>query len=178
MKTFRQTPSIFTVSEGDTDILFLWNIYDLYTEPDTIFFKPYPRGDMLRGKDQIKKNLSKLRSQFGDDSINSYIGIYDSDSSEEDLTSDEFKLIKVNRCLEYLLLKIIGIDECDTCVNSIDIKKFFNDRFEIYKKGDLSKKDVFNMFLKKEITKERIDSRLEELNDLKEIVNLFIKKNS
>lgn len=102
--------------------------------------------------------------------------IYDSDSSETDLISNEFQLIKINRCLEYLLLKIMDIDECDTCINSLDIKKFFNDRFEIYSKNNLSKKQVFKIFLEKEITKERIDSKLEELNDLKEIVSLFIKK--
>lgn len=168
MKSFKQKPSIFTVSEGDYDILFLWRIYNLYDgDLETIFFKPYPRGDEPRGKTQVLSNLKKLRDRYGTDPLNSYIGVYDSDFSKDDLVSEDFKLIKIDRCLEYLLLKIIDIDDCDSHINSADIKDLFNKRFNV------SNKEDFKKFLETEITKDKIDSKLETLKDLKELVDIF-----
>jgi hypothetical protein len=165
MKTIRSKISIFAVVEGDYDKVFLEYISDLYKTED-IFFKVYPRGDWSRGKQAIKPNLKRLKSQYGIDN-NKYIGIYDGDNSSEDLKSKDFKLIKVNRCLEYLILKILEVKGCDGYKNSYDIKSFFREKYKI------STKEDFKNFLLINLTKEKIDKKIKKLSDLKEILNIF-----
>jgi len=166
MKTIRSKISIFTVAEGDYDNLFLRYISDLYFKSENIFFRPYPRGDMPRGKQGIINNLHKLRSQYGIEG-NKYIGIYDGDGSPRVLSSKDFKLIKINRCLEYLILKILDIKDCDNYKNSNDIKSFFRKKYKI------SNKEDFKIFLSANLTKEKIDKKINKLSDLKEILDIW-----
>ncbi len=166
MKTTRSKISVFTVTEGDYDNLFLRHINDLYFKKENIFWRPYPRVDMPRGKQVIINNLHKLRSQYGTDN-NRYIGIYDGDGSPRVLSSKDFKLIKINRCLEYLILKILDIKDCDNYKNSNDIKNFFKEKYKIKNKED------FKNFLYTYLTKEKIDKKINKFPDLKEILSIW-----
>ncbi len=165
MKTIRSKISIFTVVEGDYDKIFLEYISDLYKNKD-IFFRSYPRGDMSRGKQAIIPNLKILKSQYGTKN-NKYIGVYDGDGSSRGLTSKGFKFIKVNKCLEYLILEILEVRDCDGYKNSHDIKDFFKEKYKI------SNKEDFKSFLLENLTKEKIDKKIKELPNLKEILNIF-----
>jgi hypothetical protein len=166
MKKMRSKRSIFTVTEGDYDNLFLRHIYDLYPENKNIFWRPYPRGDMPRGKQEIINNLNRLRSQYGRDG-NRYVGIYDGDNSSRSLQSKDFKLVKINKCLEYLILSILDVKDCVGYKNSNDIKNFFKEKYKINGKED------FKNFLSIYLTKRKIDKKINKLPDLKEILGVW-----
>lgn len=168
MRRYKPKITIYTVSEGEYDILFLEHIFNLYGDADKLFFKAYPRGDMPRGKPSIIRNLGWLRSMHGKEYVK-YFGIYDGDNSRHDLISEDpdFALIKVEKCLEFLLLKVLGVNECNDYTNSVDIKKYFQDQFAI------SNKSSFKGFLKNKLTKDVLNKKTSVLKDLKNIIGIF-----